>query len=84
MAVEGIVGREVRSFMSANDPERGLQTEIFVLESQPHTEGEDRVLAERARRAREEHREILEEHRALRAEQVQSRRGLESHRRHDP
>ncbi len=31
--VEGIVGREVRSFMSANDLQRNLQVEVFVLTS---------------------------------------------------
>jgi uncharacterized protein YbcI len=31
-AVERILGRRVRSFMSANDPTQGLQAEIFVLE----------------------------------------------------
>ena len=30
--VERVLGRRVRSFMSANDLERNLQTEIFVLE----------------------------------------------------
>ena len=30
--VEGAVGRRVRSFMSANDLEGNLQTEVFVLE----------------------------------------------------
>ncbi len=29
--VEGVVGREVRSFMSANDLRRNLQVEVFVL-----------------------------------------------------
>jgi uncharacterized protein YbcI len=29
--VEGVVGREVRSFMSANDLQRNLQVEVFVL-----------------------------------------------------
>jgi uncharacterized protein YbcI len=29
--VEGIVGREVKSFMSANDLQRNLQVEVFVL-----------------------------------------------------
>ena len=32
-AVEGVVGREVRSFMSANDLQRNLQVEVFVLTS---------------------------------------------------
>jgi uncharacterized protein YbcI len=31
-AIEGIIGRRVRSFMSANDPATKLQAEIFVLE----------------------------------------------------
>jgi uncharacterized protein YbcI len=30
--VERVLGRQVRSFMSANDLERNLQSEIFVLE----------------------------------------------------
>jgi uncharacterized protein YbcI len=30
--VEGVLGRRVRSFMSANDLERNLQVEVFVLE----------------------------------------------------
>jgi uncharacterized protein YbcI len=31
-AVERVLGRRVRSFMSANDLERNLQSEVFVLE----------------------------------------------------
>jgi uncharacterized protein YbcI len=31
--VEGVVGREVRSFMSANDLQRNFQVEVFVLAS---------------------------------------------------
>lgn len=31
-AVERVLGRQVRSFMSANDLERNLQSEVFVLE----------------------------------------------------
>jgi uncharacterized protein YbcI len=34
-AIEQIVGRGVRSFMSANDPAAGMQAELFVLEPQP-------------------------------------------------
>jgi uncharacterized protein YbcI len=83
MTVEQIVGRSVRSFMSANDPERGFQAEIFVLDAREPNE-DDEVLTERARRAREEHREILDEHRALRAEQAQNRRNLESRRHFEP
>src|SRR3954454_256014 len=71
-AVEEILGRSVRSFMSANDPSNEMQAEIFVL--YPEDGGHaDPNLAERAARAREQHREVLDEHRALRAEQVQSR-----------
>jgi uncharacterized protein YbcI len=42
-AVEGVLGRRVRSFMSANDPRADLQVEIFVLdvgfEHQPSRNG---------------------------------------------
>src|SRR5450759_4268107 len=31
-AVQAILGRGVRSFMSANDPRRNLQVEVFVLD----------------------------------------------------
>jgi uncharacterized protein YbcI len=75
--VEEILGRRVRSFMSANDPENGFQTEIFVLEPEPR-DGAD--LASRAQRARDRHHEILDEHRALRAEQAQSRGALHRER----
>jgi uncharacterized protein YbcI len=83
-AVEAIVGRSVRSFMSANDPANDLQVEVFVLH--PHdaaTDAETRSgeeLAERARRVREQHRELLEEHRALRSEQEQSARAVRHER----
>jgi uncharacterized protein YbcI len=32
--VQSVLGRSVRSFMSANDVERDLQVEVFVLESE--------------------------------------------------
>jgi uncharacterized protein YbcI len=85
-AVERILGRSVRSFMSANDPACDLQAEIFVLDTRPFGEDDETApdLAERARRAREQHREILEEHRALRAEQVQSRRTHRPDRHFEP
>lgn len=85
-AVERILGRTVRSFMSANDPASDLQAEIFVLDARSSGEVEHASsdLAERARRAREQHQEILEEHRALRAEQVQSRRSLRPDRHFEP
>lgn len=56
-----------------------------VDDSEPSKDGlDDEGLAEglstRAREARERHREILEEHRALRAEQLQSRRAVEKER----
>lgn len=73
-AVEQVIHRAVRSFMSANDPVAGLQAEIFVLDHVPHEPVDEDDLTERARRAREQHREILDEHRALRAEQVQALR----------
>jgi uncharacterized protein YbcI len=84
-AVEGILGREVRSFMSANDPGQRLQVEVFVLQARPYADsGDGAVLGERARRAREQHQEILDEHRALRAEQVQSRRTVRPDRHFEP
>ena len=96
VAVESILGRAVRSFMSAHDPSNELQVEIFVLSPHSpddahgddvgregaagvlgHTSGHaDADLAARARRARDQHRALLEEHRALRSEQEQSRRAL--------
>jgi len=85
VAVEQILGRSVRSFMSANDPAGDLQAEIFVLASTPPARYDpESDLSERARRAREQHREILEEHRALRAEQAQSRRALRPDRHFEP
>jgi len=93
-AIERIVGRSVRSFMSANDPLAGLQAEIFILypdgadgacphgaglghdvaESSPSSNEAARELIARAGRARERHQSVLDEHRALRAEQQQIRR----------
>ena len=72
-AVEAILQRPVRSFMSANDPGNDLQAEIFVLHPDESLNGD---LPARAKRARDHHRELLDEHRALRSEQVQSRRAL--------
>jgi uncharacterized protein YbcI len=84
-AVESILGRSVRSFMSANDPSNDLQVEVFVLHPREGAapEVETRTaeeLAERARRVREQHRELLEEHRALRSEQEQSTRAVRQER----
>src|SRR5262249_9381580 len=92
-AIEQILGRSIRSFMSASDPIAGLQAEIFILypdnlerrhgdgtahvrdfaESGPLSGEVAEELAERASRARELHHAVLEEHRALRAEQHQTR-----------
>jgi uncharacterized protein YbcI len=38
-AVQQTVGRRVRSFMSANDVERNLQVEVFVLEPEDGDSG---------------------------------------------
>jgi hypothetical protein len=103
-AIEPILGRSIRSFMSASDPPAGLQAEIFILypdglESPPE-DGAAHVrdfadsgplsgeaaeeLAERASRARERHHAVLDEHRALRAEQQQTRQAVREERdRHD-
>src|SRR4051794_24619146 len=51
VAVEQILGRSVRSFMSANDPAGDLQAEIFVLASTPPARYDpESDLSERARR----------------------------------
>jgi uncharacterized protein YbcI len=81
-AVEQIMLRPVRSFMSANDPGNDLQVEVFLFEPRGDEDieqfdgalGED--LTDRARRAKARHREVLDEHRALRAEQQQFRRAI--------
>jgi hypothetical protein len=103
-AIERIVGRSVRSFMSANDPLAGLQAEIFILhpdgadgasalgaglghdfaESSPSSNEAALQLVERAGRARDRHHSVLEEHRALRAQQHQIRKVVREEReRHD-
>ncbi len=46
-AVERTLHRRVRSFMSANDVERNLQTEIFVLEGPSTPDGVDEPPASR-------------------------------------
>jgi uncharacterized protein YbcI len=73
-AVEGLLGREVRSFMSANDTENGYQVEVFVLAGGEHAPAPD--LSTSAGEATRQAREVRDEHRALRAEQVQSRAAL--------
>jgi uncharacterized protein YbcI len=78
-AVESVLGRRVRSFMSASDPVHGFASEIFVLHPDEDA-ADDRDLSSRAQRARDRHRDILDEHRALRAEQVQSRHALQEER----
>lgn len=86
IAVETIMQRGIRSFMSATDPENNLQAEIFVLNAAGEddlSEGEGNLAAEdldrRAARARETNRTVLDEHRALVAEQLQARRALGRH-----
>jgi len=103
-AIERILGRSIRSFMSASDPIAGLQAEIFILypDNLASPPGDDTAhvrdfagsgplsgeaaeeLAERASRARELHHAVLDEHRALRAEQQQTRQAVREERdRHD-
>jgi uncharacterized protein YbcI len=85
-AIERLVGRRVYSFMSANDPSKELQAEVFVLESSDNTvppSHERSDLAERARVAREENAEVREDLRALRAEQAQAREKLRRCREHE-
>jgi uncharacterized protein YbcI len=82
-AIERLTARTVRSFMSANDPEQELQTEIYLLERDESRPLDHSDLAARARAAREESLQVREDLRALRAEQVQSREALHRHRERD-
>jgi hypothetical protein len=94
-AIETILYRSVRSFMSANDPLNDLQAEIFVLHprgsesldgdgdgSREHDGALERdgSLSAPAHLAVGRNQEVLDEHRALRAEQEQSRRALQDER----
>jgi len=47
-AVEQVLGRAVRSFMSANDLQRNLQVEVFVLTSSGSAGGDSRAVADAA------------------------------------
>lgn len=68
--VERALGRRVRSFMSASDAPNETQVEVFLLEGH---EGTREGLRRQAEQARRHNRDVLEEHRALRAEQRQAR-----------
>lgn len=46
MAIESILYRSVRSFMSANDPSNDLQAEVFVLHPQGSETLEEELLGE--------------------------------------
>jgi uncharacterized protein YbcI len=76
--VKAILGREVRSFMSANDPSRDLQVEVIVLggdvASEPTAASEE--LAERRKHALDATRSLREDQAALMAEQAQASRSL--------
>ena len=50
-AVEQVLGRAVRSFMSANDLQRNLQVEVFVLTSSGSAGGDSRAVADGAEAA---------------------------------
>lgn len=77
-AVQSILGREVRSFMSANDPAQDLQVEVLVLahacDQKPISAREE--LASRRRQAVERTRSLREDHAALKAEQAQAFKSL--------
>ena len=74
--VEATLGRRVCSFMSANDPTHDVQVEIFVLDGDGIGPPTEESLSERAARGTAQHREMLDDMRALRAEQVLSREAL--------
>jgi uncharacterized protein YbcI len=79
--IERLTGRNVRSFMSGNDPEQELQAEIFLLEPlDAERPRPDANLAARSEAAREMAAEVREDHRALRAEQAQARSALQQQR----
>jgi uncharacterized protein YbcI len=80
--VEEVTGRQVRAYMSANDPSSEIQVEVFVLVREAAEESDAALgsIPRRAGHARAEHREVLDQHRALRAEQVQSREALRRRR----
>jgi uncharacterized protein YbcI len=44
-AIETILGRSVRSFMSANDPVGGLQVEIFILHAPGAADGHPQLIS---------------------------------------
>lgn len=82
--IERLTGRKVYSFMGASDPNREMQAEVFVLESEEvASQAEHADLAARARAAREQNQQVREDLRALRAEQAQSRAALRQHRSHN-
>jgi uncharacterized protein YbcI len=76
--VQAILGREVRSFMSANDPSRDLQVEVIVLApvlgSEPAVASEE--LSERRKDALDATRSLSEDQAALMAEHAQASRSL--------
>jgi uncharacterized protein YbcI len=79
--VERIVGREVVSFMSANDAANDLQLEAFVLASEPLPhDASGEALAAEAAQARRQSERVREEGRALRAEHVQAREAVRQRR----
>jgi uncharacterized protein YbcI len=81
--IERLTGRRVRSFMSASDPRQQIQAEVFQLEQEPLSQGQEADLEFWARAAREENTKVREELRALRAEQIQSRSALRRYRQSD-
>jgi uncharacterized protein YbcI len=76
--VETILSREVRSFMSANDPTRDLQAEVMVLAPDLGTDQRSarEELAQRRRQAMEATRSLREDRAALLAEQAQAYKSL--------
>jgi uncharacterized protein YbcI len=84
--VQTILGREVRSFMSANDPAHDLQVEILVLagEDDGPIAADDasgrasrrELLDARRRQALDAARSLREDHAALLAEQAQAYKSL--------
>ena len=78
--VEDILGRRVCSVMSANDPGHDVQVEVLLLAPLGDSGAEDRSQTEpRTDAACARARQLLEEQRALVAEQRQARETLRRH-----
>ena len=82
LAVEQILGRRVRSVMSANDVEQRLQIEVFLLH--PERDDDREALKRRAAAARDKTHDLHGQQRALVAEQQQVAAEIQRRTRRSP